>query len=127
MAEILLRVEDKSQDEMAPKAGDVVCVCPDGWPWSKKELSNPAWVIIKLPGLDVSAFSDLLSSDTNGKGEIIRRRARTLNLTTSGVKTALSSLEATDRSITLETAGKRNVLLAARESKPPITPIVRLG
>lgn len=33
------------------QAGDVIVVCPDGWPWSETERTNPRWLILKCPTL----------------------------------------------------------------------------
>lgn len=49
MCEILLCVKNKGNsgiktwDERAPKAGDVVCVMPDGHAWGSLELGGHAW------------------------------------------------------------------------------------
>jgi hypothetical protein len=57
MAEFLIRVQDKINtssiyfDVKCLKRGDVVCVCPDGWPWSQLELTLPFWRIVKVPGM----------------------------------------------------------------------------
>lgn len=29
--------------------GDVVVACPDGWPWTEVERTNPKWLIVKCP------------------------------------------------------------------------------
>ncbi len=55
--EMLVRVvdsvndKDPVQDAMCLKKGDVIAVCDDGHPWSKAELSNPNWRIIREPGV----------------------------------------------------------------------------
>src|SRR5690349_7976907 len=37
--ELLIRVADKGDHPMLSRAGDVITVQPDGWPWSKLELA----------------------------------------------------------------------------------------
>lgn len=56
MAELLVRVVDKIGDDIfkdaaLTKRGDVIVVCPDGWPWGSEELSNPEWRIISVPDM----------------------------------------------------------------------------
>jgi hypothetical protein len=63
--EVLLRVIDKDQPDpllspISPKAGDVVVVKPDSWPWSVAERTNPEWRIIRVPF--IATDSDALTS-----------------------------------------------------------------
>lgn len=53
MAELLVRVVDKTNDDpyldvRCTKRGDVIVVKPDGWAWGKQELANPDWRIVKI-------------------------------------------------------------------------------
>jgi len=53
MAEALIRIvdkvqPDKSKAERLLRAGDVVVICPDEWPWSAIERTNPEWRIIRV-------------------------------------------------------------------------------
>jgi len=45
--ELLIRIIDKSTATMASKAGDVITIQEDGWPWSTTEMNNPAWIIVR--------------------------------------------------------------------------------
>lgn len=69
MAELLVRVVDKVNTDdfylniQCFKAGMVIAVQPDGWLWGKEEVANPAWRIFKVPSVDPSQFSNLLSPE----------------------------------------------------------------
>lgn len=74
MSEILLCVKNRNVlDPRAPKQGDVVAVCPGGWPWSQAELGVPVdgnpngnhnfIRIIKLPNVTVAQASTLLAPE----------------------------------------------------------------
>jgi hypothetical protein len=71
MSEILLCVKNRNVLLAgAPKQGDVVAVCPDGWEWSTAELGVPVegnpngnhnfFRIVKLPNVTVAQASTLL-------------------------------------------------------------------
>ncbi len=54
LMELLIRIVHRSETPLAPKigeslAGDVIVACPDGWAWTKTELTNPDWRIIRVP------------------------------------------------------------------------------
>lgn len=86
MAEILLRVvdktnEDKALDAQCSKRGDVIVVKPDGWPWGTEELKSDFWRVVKLPGVDPDALTDLAMPQFAQVGEervIVRYRAKSL-------------------------------------------------
>lgn len=68
MCEMLVRVVDKVNSDpylnaKCTKRGDVITVQPDGWVWGKEEQKNPAWRIVKLPGVPVSQASAFLSPE----------------------------------------------------------------
>jgi hypothetical protein len=71
--------DDIYQDCKRYKAGDVIEVVADGWPWGAVDLTNPNWRIIKFPGIDVSQFTQFLSSqiptDPNNPSKTLLRRA----------------------------------------------------
>lgn len=84
MAELLVRVIDKINDDpvlntKCMKRGDVVVVCPDGWGWSKEELTNPFWRIIKMPNLSMEEANRFLApeldTDPNQPSKTLQRRA----------------------------------------------------
>jgi hypothetical protein len=43
---------DSDVDYQVPKNGDVIEACPAGWPFSKTELNEPRWRIIRVDLLD---------------------------------------------------------------------------
>jgi len=66
MCEILLKAKnnvnpDPELDKMSYKRGHFVAVMPDGHPWGKKECL-PDFVILKVPGVSVTAFEKYLES-----------------------------------------------------------------
>jgi hypothetical protein len=69
MAELLVRVVDKAnpddlyKDVKLTKRGDVIVTAEDGWQWGIEELKNPAWRIIKLPGVKVADVSFLTDAE----------------------------------------------------------------
>lgn len=86
MCELLLRVVDKINpndailDQQCSKAGDVIVLKDNGWPWSVIEQTNPDWRIVKFPEIDVSVFEDMLRPDVDGNGSLIRRKAKKLDI-----------------------------------------------
>lgn len=69
MCEILVRVKDSPLtgdpvfDSKVTRAGDVIHVAPDGWPWGDRELSHDFWRIVKLPNVTESAARVLLGAE----------------------------------------------------------------
>jgi hypothetical protein len=84
MAELLVRVVDRVganvyQDAKLTKRGDVIAVCPDGWPWGTTELANPEWRIVRVPGVAPEALAyltaeEIESAETKGS-RVLQRRA----------------------------------------------------
>jgi hypothetical protein len=75
MAELLIRVVDKVQPdpvkaERLLRAGDVVSVCPDGWPWTVIERTNSEWRIIRV-NLLATTVEALIARSSN---PLVRRR-----------------------------------------------------
>lgn len=59
------------------QAGDVVVVCPDDWPWSETERTNPRWLILKCPALgdlEGRALAAPMLPVTLTPGEKLQRR-----------------------------------------------------
>lgn len=44
------------------KAGDVICIKPDGWKWGSSETGCPDWAIVKVPGASVDDLSAYLAA-----------------------------------------------------------------
>lgn len=90
MAELLIRIRDKvNQDSIyldcsCLKRGDVVTVQRDGWPWGDKELSNPDWRILAVPGTSVNVFQALLAEEVDENpsmpSRVLQRRGFGLHL-----------------------------------------------
>jgi hypothetical protein len=58
MAELLIRVVDKINDDVyknaqCTKRGDVIVAQADGWQWGRVELSDPRYRIVRIPTLTV--------------------------------------------------------------------------
>lgn len=87
MAELLVRIVDRGGVDAAigygdSKAGDVISACPDGWPWSAEERTNPMWRIVWVADLtqeEVEALTSL--GDGNPSVEACYKRKYGLDLT----------------------------------------------
>jgi len=89
MAELLVRIADKVNEDFylnlqCTKRGDVIVVCPDGWPWGREEVNAPHWTIIKLPGVPVEEVEHLVSpepqTDPHNPSKTLQRRMWKLDL-----------------------------------------------
>lgn len=85
MCEVLIRTQDKTVpgDEkraMRMQRGDVIVVMPDGWRWSERELTNPGWRLLRLPGLPPEAMIELQVPVRDKDGVVIAKRARGIDL-----------------------------------------------
>ena len=68
MAEMLVRIADKSSDDphknaQLTKRGDVIVIQPDGWNWSAAERTDP-WVIVKVPGALVADLAEFVQEES---------------------------------------------------------------
>ena len=69
MAELIIRVVDKVnpasvyRDVKCTKRGDVIAIQPDGWPWGSAELTDPAYRIVQVSGIDVEDLSAFLAPE----------------------------------------------------------------
>lgn len=90
MCELMVRVIDKEPcvdpyDTIKQhKAGDVIAIQADGFAWSATELASPDWRLLKVPGVAVGAFANLLTPEMAlepfGSRRILQRRQCRLNL-----------------------------------------------
>jgi hypothetical protein len=86
MAELLVQIQDKAGfdakgNALATRPGDVIVVCEDGWGWTKTELQNPDWRVIKMPGLPVSAVRAMQDPAFAADGvTMVMARAQNLDL-----------------------------------------------
>lgn len=136
MAEILIRVISKTNsdpvlDRETSKAGDVIHVAPDGWPWGSAELVNPEWRIVKLPGYDPALLLTMLEPeylnvtqpDGSVKPKFMRKRKRWFDFSLdANLKTLLLNAA---QVVTLNTSNK-NKLLAIKAAKPALS-VVTVG
>jgi hypothetical protein len=99
MAELLIKAIDATMPDSALEAqqsfkrGHPIVVMPDGWQWGAAE-TLPLFVVLKLPGIDVSAVTQYVAPylDTDGQTQIGPRLWRVLvdNLPTA-VKNTLAT------------------------------------
>lgn len=129
MAEILLRVVDKTNpdkglDALCTKRGDVISVYPDGVNWGRKQVNNPSYRIIKMPGVPVEALLDLVEPeyavDGNGDRILVRKRAKQLAIDKLEVAllTKLSEEKVGEQKSVLQlNAAEATALIEKRETK----------
>lgn len=126
MAEILLRVADKVNpastvlDRLCMKSGDVVHIAPDGWNWGTEEMVNSDWRIVKMPGVDPATLVDMLATDNDAQGNVLRKRRRCFDLLPAWVVTVIAA----GHVIVLDTPKKRTDFLALRKDKPALGSVV---
>ena len=121
MAELLIRVVDKVNDSPAKnqlcfKAGDVLHVAADGWQWGTEELANPAWRILKLPGMDPALFRDLLDAQyatVNGRSKMTLKRAKCIDVSDAVVQQYIDS----GHIITIELTAAQQAFLTKKLTK----------
>lgn len=127
MAEILLRVHDKVNDDLyldckCTKRGDVIVVSPDGWNWGTEERSLPFYRIVKMPGVSVAAAQAFLGreldTDPTNPSRTLQRRAFRFNIEHASLPTAFASYLADDTraSATFTLAAFKDHHLAAVKS-----------
>ena len=89
MAEFLIRVVDKTvpdvfKDVLLLKAGDIVAIQPDDWPWGPEELTNPDWRIFKCPKVPflqaVAFLAPEVPTDIRKPNRTLLRRLFKLNI-----------------------------------------------
>jgi hypothetical protein len=101
VAEVLLRIADKqgvSNPSLALRGGDVIAVCADGWAWTARELSNPEWLVVKLPGVDPALLMDLLNpvmvnlgTATDPNIVMALKRGKTIDMTLPRIQAFLAT------------------------------------
>lgn len=137
MCEVLIRVYDKVNagdavlDRQASKAGDIIAVQPDDWGWTAKELANPDWRVVKLPGIDPATWADMLEPDVltvdNGDGTtrdiLVRRRKKWIDIV--AYPAVLTYLRSNTSPITPNTPN-RNAVNTARLAKAVIN-VIEVG
>lgn len=101
MAELLVRVRDRSARPDDSKAGDVIAACPDGWVWTRRERTNPDWRIIHVDLLPKEVASLTMSRISQETGRLERKREYGIDIAT------------------LSDRPSRQELLAAISKRPP--------
>lgn len=104
MAEFLIRVKDKVNpdspylDVRCLKRGDVVDVCPDGWPWSQKELTEPFWRIVAVSGMTLDEAKTFLEPEPGdiNLNRMLRRRAFFVDVDNTSLPKAIKTWIADD-------------------------------
>jgi recombinational DNA repair protein (RecF pathway) len=131
MAELLIRVVDKvhptdpAKDQLCFKAGDVIHVAADGWPWGSEELTNPEWRILKLPGVDPALVEDMLEAQTVQQGDVthmVRKRHKCFDVAHPTVQAYIASGQV----ITIELSAAQVAFLSRKLTKP-VAGIVVVG
>ena len=62
------------------KPGDVVCIVDDGHVFSRAELDCGQYLFINIPGVQQAEFVSLVAHMEDASGNMIKRRAKTLNI-----------------------------------------------
>lgn len=119
MCEALIRVANKSTKDTDPRhahrsqRGDVIVVMPDGHVWTRIELTNPEWRVVRFPGLPPEALGDLVQPVYDRGGKLIQRRARGIDL--DSIKALSESL--VNGKVNVLPPGQLPNFLAARKNK----------
>jgi len=77
---IVYNVDWNAGLDKRPQKGDVVEVLPDGVHPGTSVLGNPQFLVIDVPG-DVLDYADLVESDRDALGNLLRYRTRSLDVT----------------------------------------------
>ena len=112
MAEAMIALTDKlpSTSPLYAKnhlALDIIVVCPDGWPWTPTELTNPDWRLIKIPGVDPAVISQFCDPRLDVQGNVIRMRDWCFDVTQ--IPAAVMTFIQNNQVITLTTQQARKV------------------
>ena len=107
MAEALISFQDQlpSSDpnyKLRYRAGEIITIQQDGWPWSDAELTNPQWRIIKAPGLDANAIQAWLAASVDVNNNLLMRRSKFLD--TTKIPNQISKQLQTNQTLTLTAA-----------------------
>ena len=142
MAEMLIRVIDKIGDDIyhsarLTKRGDVITAAPDGWPWSKEELSAPFWRVVKLPHVSLEQAQTFLAPeldiDPRNPSKVLQRRAFRFDLESADipgdVKTWLADDARTEPvlTVTAEKLSAEQVMTSVKVAKAALTDFAVIG
>lgn len=118
MSEALVQIKEKAgfdpiANALADRPGDVIVVCPDGWPWTKEELTNPEWCVLKMPGQPVGALNSMCPPVFDAAGRMVSKHAQNFdmtNITVSGLlKTGEVIADASQKTTLLASVVTKNV------------------
>jgi hypothetical protein len=137
MAQLLFTVAsmtspDIYKDVGLHKRGDVIAVMPDKHVWSAKELSNPDWRIVHIPGVPVAVFEDLLMQETpNGPGTLHltrQLRGRRLDVSDISIPAGVRDWLTDDtRAEPVRTIAARAIIDAINKAVDPVPDPAELG
>lgn len=140
MAELLVRVRDKVNvtdfyaDCKCTKRGDVIVVCPDGWPWGDQELTRPEYRLVRLQGVGVAAVTPYLAPeldiDPTHPSRTLQRRLYKIDFSNLTIPTAFKTFVADDTRTTpmfVVPAAQVATIQAAIVQKAPIPDPAILG
>ena len=131
MCEILIQVAPRTGDDIyktaaLPQPGDVIVIMEDGHPWGVQEMTAPDWRIFALPGVDASAFANLLTPEVSTTPGTVSRTLQYRAFHLDTVKLAANStVQAVLQSrtapiIRVPVATLRPLLTAAIAQRPPV-------
>ncbi len=98
MCELLVRIVDKplsgdpAVDCHRTRRGDVIDVRVDGAGWTPREMTNPDWVILSVPGMSLEEGQSLTVGEPRGPQTPLARRLMfrldldALSVVTGGVR-----------------------------------------
>lgn len=115
MCEALVMVQDKQgfdpkANALSDRPGDVIVVCEDGWPWTKLELTNPNWCVLKMPGMPVAAFAAMVPPVLDAAGRMVAKHSMNFDLSNP----AMAAVAAGKASaVTVSDGAQKTAILAA--------------
>jgi hypothetical protein len=124
--ELLVRVVDKRSDDkvndiMLTKRGDVIVVKPDGHDWTERERTYPEWRILRLPDMTEAEAYSFISPQkpTDAKLRfVLAPRAKRIDLDAIGV-----AVDEKDRDDSRYSLSKQQVMNAGVMKEPPKTEV----
>jgi hypothetical protein len=126
VCELLVRAVDKvcpknaELDARCTKRGDVIVACRDGHPWSAAERRDPAWRIVKIPGVAPNdpRIVQLLTDEKDVDLAAVRPRRRVAMLNLDSAPLTLRTLLADALRLTPILSVTETVFDAMRATKP---------
>jgi hypothetical protein len=89
MCELVVRITDKAgANPQTDQIGDIIAARDDGFQWGSRDLSNPQWRVVSLPGVPVEDYTDCLVSVYGLEDTMIQYRAMGIDLNSIAVVSA---------------------------------------